>query len=398
MNLKFLIQLAIILVLLQSCSKEDLIVQLQDIDITKTETGIVPLPNGFHKKMNEVFTKYTKITAQNGRPIHLFAQSGVDDEKLMRAREILRMYLSPVPNSEYGSYKFFVANSMADRNAALFFFDTQDSYESSSSKLQFVPFNWQDLYATESILPGSSSYIYNEPRDATFEEILHMVQDFGITPMMPLYQKEISLAAEKAVRSNVYNPPSDLPQADHDQEYLASVWDVYRDAWRYTAPPAQYGEYLYNTRESLKQKDPDGYGLITRFLPEYLTYNARLDASFDGFFHLDLKSELSYTFKSQYLLNVTLTGNLNSGLRGNNKDNHLTGNSGNNQIAGSGGDDTLDGLSGKDTAVFTGKYSEYAISTINKVTTIKDLVKNRDGRDSLTNIEALKFSDQTITL
>lgn len=398
MNLKFLIHLAITLALFQSCNKEDLIVQLQDIDISKTKTGIVPLPNGFHKKMNEIFTKYTKITAENGRPIHLFAQSGVDDEKLMRAREILRMYLSPVSNSEYGSSKFFVANSMADRNAALFFFDTQDSYEACSSKLQFVPFNWQDLYATESILPGSSSYIYNEPRDATFEEILHMVQDYGITPMMPLYQKEISVAAEKAVRSNVYNPPSDLPQADYDQEYFASVWDVYRDAWRYTSAPAQYGEYLYNTRESLKQKDPHGYGLITSFLPEYLTYNAKLDASFDGLFHLDLKTGLSYTFKSQYLLNVSLTGNLNSGLRGNDKDNVLTGNSGNNLIIGGGGDDTLDGLSGKDTAVFIGMYSEYVVSTNNKITTIKDLVKNRDGCDSLKNMEVLKFSDQTITL
>ena len=398
MNIKFLTQLSIILALLQSCSKEDLIVQLQDIDISKTETGIVPLPNGFHKKMNEVFTKYTKITAENGRPIHLFAQSGVNNEKLIRAREILRMYLTPVPNSKYGTSKFFVANSMADRNAALFFFDSEKSYESSSSKLQFVPFNYQDLYATESILPGSSSYIYNEPRDATFEEILHMVQDFGITPMMPLYQKEISVAAEKAVSSNVYNPPSDLPKADYDQEYLASVWDVYRDAWRYTTPPAQYGEYKYNTRESLKEKDLEGYKLITSFLPEYLTYNARLDPNFNGVFHLDLKNELSYTFKSQYLLNVTLTGNLNSGLMGNNKDNVLTGNSGNNLITGSGGDDLLNGLSGKDTAVFTGKYSEYAVSTSNKITTIKDMVKNRDGRDSLKNIETLKFSDKIITL
>jgi Ca2+-binding RTX toxin-like protein len=287
---------------------------------------------------------------------------------------------------------------MADRNAALFFFTSEEEYNSSSGKLGSVPFNYQDLYATESIVEGSTEYIANSPRDASYEEILHMTQDYGITHMLPLFQEEITEATKKAVANSWYSPPSELPKADYDQEYFATIWDVYLDAWRYAAPPAQFGEYKFNTRASLLQNDPIGHAIVEAFLPKHLTYNARIDKNYDGIFHLNLDPTLSYTFKSQYLIDATLTGTKSSGLKGNDKANSLTGNTGNNTLIGGKGNDQLDGKDGLDTAFFTGAHSEYTINTNGVTTTITDNIANRDGSNTLTNIEKVTFTDQTITL
>lgn len=389
---RLIVLLGIYLSVVASCKKEDLIKQLQNIDISQTENGIVPVPNGFHKKINEVFTKYTKITADNGRPIHFFAQSGVDDEKIILARSILEMYLRPVPNSKYGTSKFFIGNSMADRNAALFMFNTQAEYESKRGQLGFVPFAWQDLYASETFVEGSSEYLVTNPRNAAFEEILHLTQDRGISLMMPLYQKEIDDATEAAVGGNVYKPDSDLPKADYDQEYFATIWDVYRGDHAHAASSLE--EYSHHTPNSLQTNDPAGYALIEAFLPRYLTYEARIDSKFDGIFHLDLVNGLAYTLKSQYLLYATLTGDFNSGLVGNAQVNILRGNRGNNSLKGQKNNDLLDGQAGIDTAIYTGNFSQYTIATTSNQTLITDNTADRDGIDTLRNIEYLRFADQ----
>ncbi|WP_170134856.1 cadherin domain-containing protein [Acuticoccus kandeliae] len=66
-------------------------------------------------------------------------------------------------------------------------------------------------------------------------------------------------------------------------------------------------------------------------------------------------------------------------------------------ITGNGGDDSLDGGEGEDTAVFAGARSDYEL-TYNEdgTTTVVDLVSDRDGTDTLANIEKLQFSDGTI--
>ena len=391
MSQKITILLAIYL-LISGCRTEPFIKQLQDIDINQTENGIVPVPDGFHKRINAVFTKYTKITADNGRPIHIFAQDGVDDEKIILARSILQMYLTPVPNSKYGTSKFFIGNSMADRNAALFMFTTQEEVEAKSGELSSTPFAWQDLYASETFVEGSPEYLVTSPRNAAFEEILHLTHDRGISPMMPLYQKEIDEATEAAVAANVYKPADELPKLDYDQEYFATIWDVYRGDHIQN----RTDEYLHNTPNELKTKDPAGYALIEAFLPRYLTYNARIDPKFEGIFHLDLVLEdnMAYTFKSQYLLDATLTGEIASGLVGNAQANKLTGNGANNSFKGKEGNDFLDGQGGIDTAIYVGNFAEYTIEKRSNQTLITDKTAARDGVDTLKNMEFLRFADQ----
>ena len=56
------------------------------------------------------------------------------------------------------------------------------------------------------------------------------------------------------------------------------------------------------------------------------------------------------------------------------------------------GNDTMDGKDGYDTAVFSGNFAAYTFTQSNGVVT----VQGPDGTDSLTNIEALRFADQTV--
>ncbi|MFN3557878.1 MAG: M10 family metallopeptidase C-terminal domain-containing protein [Brevundimonas sp.] len=65
---------------------------------------------------------------------------------------------------------------------------------------------------------------------------------------------------------------------------------------------------------------------------------------------------------------------------------------GNDAIIGGAGNDTIDGEDGIDTAIFSGSFSNYAVTTTNGVIT----VTGADGVDTLTNVERLSFADGTL--
>lgn len=76
----------------------------------------------------------------------------------------------------------------------------------------------------------------------------------------------------------------------------------------------------------------------------------------------------------------------------------LTCNAGDNVLTGGAGDDWLLGGAGNDTAVFVGVYEDYSITKSRKYLTVKDNRVNRDGTDTLIDIESLQFSDKIIAL
>jgi Ca2+-binding RTX toxin-like protein len=70
---------------------------------------------------------------------------------------------------------------------------------------------------------------------------------------------------------------------------------------------------------------------------------------------------------------------------------------GNDIIQGNGGNDRIDGGSGRDMAVFSGRAVDYEITTVNGVTTVRDLRDGRDGTDTLYNVEDVRFlADGTV--
>jgi len=375
---------------------------LDNIDISNSEFGVVPLPEDIGKTLNGLFSKYTKVVAPNGKPIHIFAQSGVSDLQVARAREILKYHLTDVPGAQYGEDKSGVANRMGDVRATLCYTDTELKAIALYDVIDKTELATQDLYATESPVEGSYEYINNKgkpgerfTRDASYEEIFHLVHGKGMQPVIPAYHKEIAEAEKAAVKGERYFYGRPSPH-----EYIITGFDIYFGLWEHDpqGDGKSFGEeYPFHTKTEMKEGDPLLYDLVEKWWPKYLIYNAYIDPSFEGTFSTVLDKEIEYTFKSRYLVNITLTGKLNSNILGNSQDNMLTGNKGDNIITGGMGNDTINGCEGNDTAVFSGDYAEYKVEKTENKYSITDSVKDRDGKDELTNIEVLQFKDNKIT-
>gem|GEM_PF-1526433 len=95
-------------------------------------------------------------------------------------------------------------------------------------------------------------------------------------------------------------------------------------------------------------------------------------------------------------------GGGNDAIFGGAADDVLSGAGGNDHLSGGGGTDILDGGDGTDTAVFSGDFSEYAISVDDADFVIQHVSPapgtNDDGITRLKNIEFAQFADQTLDL
>lgn len=365
---------------------------LDSIDTSGGEFGVVPLPDNVGKTLTGLFTKYTKHLAPNGKPIHILGQSRVSDLQMARAREILAYHLTDAPGTKYGSDKTAVANRMGDVRATLIYTDTQARAFAMYDILEPSDLALQDLYATESPVEGDYVYVHNaaEPpgfftRDASFEEIMHLVHGKGIEEELPEYHAAIEKAEKRAVEAGIYNYGETAPH-----EYIISGFDIYFGLWDHNpqGDGTSFGdEYPYHTRAEMKAGDRPLYDLVEEYWPEYLTYNAYIHPSFEGTFVIAADDDIEYTFKSRFLVNVTLTGDKDTGILGNDRDNRLTGNEGDNHI---------EGGPGTDTVAFSGDKAEYRIETKGDSTVVTDSVESRDGVDTLTGIETLAFSDTEV--
>jgi Ca2+-binding RTX toxin-like protein len=138
--------------------------------------------------------------------------------------------------------------------------------------------------------------------------------------------------------------------------------------------------------------------ILQEFFPPYLTYTPELPPEFTGAFSLQFDPNLRYTAKSQHLKDVTLTGDNDAGLIGNDWDNIFTGNAGDNMLRGNGGKDFLDGRDGTDTAVYASNVADYEVVRDGDMVKVIDKRVARDGADVLLNVERIAFADQVIDL
>ncbi|WED24856.1 hypothetical protein L3Q72_18450 [Vibrio sp. JC009] len=361
--------------------------------------GIEAVPDDLAQtySSNLKFNRYTKVTAPNGQAIHIIAQDGLTDNQIVRARLILEHYLTNYPGSTYGADKSAVANKMTENGAKLLLLNGCDDGSNSAAELEGQP-----LYHDEIQVEGGSWYINQnyEHRDASFEEILHLVHDTGIgidqggsDGALPAYQAEIRSAQVTALAGNLWGMGDEnrswiqelTAENSLSQEYLASVIDSYYGlwgAWTESSTHGMWGVYIAKTRSEISSEDPEGAELMNnKFFHPYLTYNARIDESFSGDFSLKYDSAKSYTNHSQYLKDVTLTGSNASNVIVNQYDNRITGNSGENRV------------------IFSGNSSQYSVDRAsNGETKVTDQLDNRDGINVLSNIEKLVFTDTVMEL
>ncbi len=365
------------------------------------EFGISAVPQALGTVYQNKFCKYTAIIAPNGKSIGIFAEKDISDEQMLRARNILEFYLENVSGTEYGADKSAVANAMANNGAKLLLLNGSDDGSND------VTMEGQPLYDSELIVEGTPAYInndYENHRDAAFEEILHLMHDYGIGTSgqgaapgaQPAYMAEIDNARANAMTEQLW-PTANIDsgtaswieelrqEGSLSQEYLASVIDSYYGYWgaHTESEGGMWGIYAAKTRSDIEQKDPMGYAIVQKYFNPVVTYMARIDSGFQGDFSLAFDEAKPYTHKSQYLVNATLTGTNDANLIGNSHDNQLAGNAGTNR---------LDGMGGNDTAIFKGEYAEYSVSFSGDQIIVQDSVDNRNGLNTLNNIEYLAFN------
>ena len=404
------------------------------IDTTLSEDGVISLTGANASKVhpaviNSGFDKYTNVIAPNGSPIHILGQSQVSNAQMARARRILEFYLTSNGNKygltgtgADGTIKAEIANTMADRNATLVYTNQAGGIEDLPNIDAFFELNLllQDLGGNESPVPGSSDWLTNDVRDASYEEIFHLVHGKGIAHVdrtLNGWHNPVNAAADKAWGGNsvagiwhiddgMYqelfaeensthpsNPDEEgAPGGSVPLEYIISCIDVYYGLWEHTGPNGVsfFGEYDPNSRARLLAEDPDGYALVEQFMPPKLEYRETIDSSFNGTFSLTLDPPQAYTYKSQYYQHVSLSGSNNSDLTGNGFDNRLQGNAGNN---------ILRGEAGSDVAIFKGAQSQYVLTqNSDGSVTVVDSQSGRDGSDTLIGFESIEFSDGTAAL
>ena len=374
----------------------------------ETETfGITDLPANPRARLGRVsvrklrregFTKCAAVHRRAEGAIWIVAQEGVRNIAVARARNLLEFYLKPLPNAgapEVTRKQQVITKMIA--NGAMLMMPTGAHEEGKEPHIEAQP-----LFEAETPVDGSRWYIENdwEHRDAAFEEIFHLVHDTGIGTYLPGAMPKYQAALDKEARSAIadgrwgndeqetQNWLRELEEEDSlAQEYIASVIDTYYGLWGsfLERPGGMWGIYCAKSRKEQARLDPRGQQLLRQFLPPFLYgYESLLDPIFDGQFLMTFDQRHPYTHKSRYLVEVRLTGERSSGITGNGQNNVLTGNS---------GDNRLRGEAGKDTVCFVGDRSEYEVIARGKDVIVKDLVADRDGTDSLQNVEVLRFAD-----
>ena len=368
-----------------------------DIDISGSPTGIVPMPDRVDP-IFELFDRYTKVIAPNGKPIHIVVEPGYTDRQVIYARKVLVNHLTNLPGTKYGHNKATVANAMSNVGAVLFLFKDTDTFQNYFRSLpDNIDIPGQDLREYETILEGSPGYMDQEDptRDASYEEIMHFVQQWGIRLGHPSLDQALDDAYYGAKAKNVYRLGG-----DETYEYFICGFEAYYDMWAHDpgGDGTRENEYVPISHASLKVNDPKMFEIVEQFMGKHWLYMAEIVDDYEGTFSLSRDEDLTYTYKSQYLRKAALTGGNNANLVGNDSDNTLFGNSGDNTITPGAGFDVIDGGPGTDTVTFPGEKSEYTIRPRDGRLIVDGINYARDGQNILINVEELQFSDTTVNV
>ena len=257
-----------------------------DIDISKSSNGIVMMPNNVDKIFKD-FDRYTKINAPNGKPIHIVVEPGYNDRQVIYARKVLINHLTNLPGTKYGHDKTTTANAMANNQSILFLFKDTNSFRGWFRNIERKGFevNGQDLRAYETILEGTDGYMAqkNPTRDASYEEIMHFVQQWGIEQAHPTLSQDLFDAFWDARAKNIY-----LLDYDETHEYFICGFEAYYDMWAHDPENdgTRENEYVPISNASLKVNDPKMYNIVEQFMGKHWLYMAEIAKEYNGTFSL----------------------------------------------------------------------------------------------------------------
>ena len=372
------------------------------ISIDDSETGIVELPNSVDGMISSVFQKYTHLQLPDDIIIPILAQNEFSDQQILHVKKILKEYLKQVPLTTWGDNKTALINTLSMSNAFLMLLNDEGEYQNPGLQTLFQNGAiGQDVLSTEVLPEGTSHYMNSSKRDATFEEVLHFVHNYGIENSSPGMQAAIELAMSTAISNEYYFPSQDLSIEEHDDEYLALLMEVYFGFWAHDPENNGFAgdnEYRFINREEMLIGDTLGSNVINQFLGDKWRYTPTLPESFSGFFSLRFDSTLAYTNRSQYLQNIILTGDNNVKIHGNNYNNRVFGNAGDNIFFGLGSDDYFNGGDGIDRLSLIGERSQYTVLDAadwnDYIMSIFDIVPDRDGTDTLIQVEQMEFNGE----
>ncbi len=191
-------------------------------------------------------------------------------DKIPHIRKIFKFYLDFFPKE--------ITETIAENQATLALFydddwtDRQEEDHNNSAEKHLV---FQDLSAAESM-----PHLPKGERDASFEEILHLVHDYGImanavknpSSKWAGFQKELEALMTQAIQNGAFYPNQKDPAGDaeldaesYDQEYLAYSLQAYYDFnyKGYVAPELNSGNY-----DELKNNDPDMVKFMEKYFPK----------------------------------------------------------------------------------------------------------------------------------
>ena len=194
-------------------------------------------------------------------PMRFFATETVDTKKIEYASSVARALLS---KDRKGSGR--ISKYLKEKNVVMTIFKT---FEERNTSINFymhrrsLGLRTQDL-EDEEIIPD---YLRlggprNLRRDASVEEITHLIHRGGIMEAYPGVQARLEHATQEAIKRNFYRPQDGLPADSFADEYLAFGLDILygmRSHRSYNGLPLN--------PENLKVIDPELYDILSFLFP-----------------------------------------------------------------------------------------------------------------------------------
>ncbi len=346
------------------------------------------------------FDKRLDYITPSGARIELLAQNDVSASQLLYSYNLLDFYLKNLGSE--------IADQMGKNKAKIVILNGSDDEREMDNKYASA----QQLYANEIANVGSEWYLTDnyEYRDASFEEIFHLVHDQGIgtstNPQAdPDLANRIMLATYNALpkdekawgQEGIWGLDSKewleelANEGSLEQEYMAAVIDSYYGLWQFYpgSDLGMWGIYIAKDRSGIEELDPMGYELITSMLPSTINTLVAVDDSFGGEFDMNLDTAIPYSAKSQYLTMLMFDSD---------KEIKVMGNDYNNVFMPGSLLTTIDGKAGEDIIQLRGDSAEYEFSYEGESVVIQDKVSKRDGKMILTNVEIARCLDNDIYL